>query len=113
MFLKNRLTDLEVFETHIHKLITLLPRGEETIDLADLFMRFTMDVATEFLFGRSTDSLENPRNKFVEAFADVQKLQNIFVRAGYVLLSLPPPYCALSVEQSNSRERNWKLKSKC
>ena len=60
-----------------------LPDSGITVNLAELFMRYTMDVSTEFLFGRSTKSLENPKDSFSQAFAEVQRMQNIFVRAGY------------------------------
>lgn len=56
--------------------------NDETIDMGPLFLRYTMDVATDFLFGRSTNSLENPKERFAEAFSEVQRMQNIFVRAG-------------------------------
>ena len=82
LFLKTKLTELDIFESHVRKLINLLPRTSETVDVCDLFFRYTMDVSTEFLFGRSTDSLENSRNTFARAFADAQRFQNIVMRSG-------------------------------
>jgi hypothetical protein len=44
-----------------------------------------MDVSTEFLLGQSTNSLQDSSSTFAKAFAEVQRMQNIFVRAGLVL----------------------------
>ena len=60
------------------------PSDGETLNIADLFMRYTMDVSTELIFGKSMSSLRNPKDKVTQAFAEVQRMQNIFVRAGSV-----------------------------
>jgi cytochrome P450 len=56
-FTRTQVADLETFETHIQHLISSIPRDGSTVDLQDLFFSLTMDSATEFLFGRSTNCL--------------------------------------------------------
>ena len=46
-----------MFERHVQHLILKIPRDGETVDLRPLFSNLTLDIATEFLFGKSTDSL--------------------------------------------------------
>lgn len=46
------------------------------------FCRYTLDAITEFLLGKSTDTLHNPRTDFSEAFAEVQRVQNMAARIG-------------------------------
>ena len=81
-FVKTRVSDLEIFENHISKLICQIsPTGDE-VDISALFYRFTLDSATDYLLGRSVDSLSNADTGFAAAFADVQKVQNEISRAG-------------------------------
>ncbi|KAI1170323.1 cytochrome P450 alkane hydroxylase-like protein [Nemania sp. FL0916] len=54
-FAKDQVTDLEMVNRHIEHLISAVPVGA-TVDLQDLFARFTLDSSTEFLFGHSTGS---------------------------------------------------------
>ena len=56
-FVRNQVADLATFETHIEHLIQAIPRDGSTVDLRDLFFRLTIDSATEFLFGESTNCL--------------------------------------------------------
>lgn len=56
-------------------------QGRE-VDVSDLFFRYTLDAATDFLFGRSVNSLTTPVQDFAEAFNEVQRVQNIIVRSG-------------------------------
>jgi cytochrome P450 len=81
-FFKTRISDPIMFERHVQKVIGLIPTDGDTVDLASIFMRYTMDVATDLLLGKSTNSLENPDSVFIQAFAHIQKMQNILVRAG-------------------------------
>jgi hypothetical protein len=98
MFIKDRVSDLEVFERHVQILIPAIAnggvagmpgaavdgvgRGRE-VDVSDLFFRYTLDAATDFLFGSSVRSLEIPNQEFAEAFSEVQRVQNIIARAGF------------------------------
>lgn len=56
-FTRTQVADLEAFERHIQTLLTILPQDGSTVDLQDLFFKFTIDSATEFLFGSSTETL--------------------------------------------------------
>jgi cytochrome P450 len=101
-FIKDRVSDLEVFEEHVQILMKAVAnggvegtpgiatdgvgRGRE-VDVSDLFFRYTLDAATHFLLGRSVGSLEVPRQDFAIAFGEVQRVQNIIARAGYVSFS--------------------------
>ncbi len=85
LFLRQRIEDLNVFEKHTTKLVTMLsgPYGEPCeVDVMNLFFRFTLDVATDFLFGAPLNSLENPEEEFAVAFAEVQRVQRLITVAG-------------------------------
>ena len=81
-FNKSRISDLHTFEAHIQTLFTVMSVGgdaeaagaanaaiaegnpisnhsasEHVLDMADIFLRYTVDVATEFLLGTGTQSL--------------------------------------------------------
>lgn len=45
-------------------------------------IRYTLDAATEFLLGRSANSLGNADSDFALAFDEVQRIQTIRVRSG-------------------------------
>ncbi|KAK6606379.1 cytochrome P450 52A5 [Botrytis cinerea] len=85
----DRVSDLDTFERHMQILIQKIKeegrkwdgsQGRE-IDISDLFFRYTLDAATDFLLGRSVESLEKP-GEFADAFAEVQRVQSIIARAG-------------------------------
>lgn len=48
-----------------------------------------MDASTEFLLGKSINSLENPQAEFTKAFAEVQRVQNLVTRLGPFRRLLP------------------------
>jgi hypothetical protein len=75
MFVKNRVSDLDIFERWTSAMINEFPSPGQTIDIQDFFYRLTIDVTTEFLLGESVNSISNPRSEFVKAFADVQRMQ--------------------------------------
>ncbi len=95
-FSKDRISDFEIFARHtdetIVKLADRLSKGYP-VEFQDLVGRFTLDSVTEFLFGKSVDSLgaglpypessgvlnsiqftEHPSNSFLEAFVTGQEL---------------------------------------
>ena len=78
------MSDLHTFETHFQALLPLLEGSQpgSTVRVDDLFFRFTLDAATDFLLGDSVDSLANPKAEFAHAFAEVQHIQGIIARAG-------------------------------
>jgi cytochrome P450 len=59
-FVRSQVGDLATFETHIRRLIDAVPADGSTVDLQPLFFDLTLDSATEFLFGESSDSLLSP-----------------------------------------------------
>jgi cytochrome P450 len=91
-FIKDRVSDLDVFEKHVQILMAQMSKlGRHSdgtqgkpFDISDLFFRYTLDAATHFLLGRSVDSLEIPEQEFAEAFGEVQRLQNMISRTGSV-----------------------------
>ena len=60
--MREQIADLGLFETHVQSLFNTLPSAVEpgdwtpTFDMQPFFERFTMDTATEFLFGESVHS---------------------------------------------------------
>lgn len=75
-FTRTQVGDLDTFETHITNLIANIPKDGSTVDLQILFFMLTMDSATDFLFGHSTDVLGRSGNseageRFADAFSYV------------------------------------------
>ncbi len=56
-FVRSQVGNLETLETHVGHLIQAIPRDGSTVDIEDLFFRLTIDSATEFLYGESTNVL--------------------------------------------------------
>ncbi|KAF1732505.1 Cytochrome P450 52A3-B [Beauveria bassiana] len=71
-FVKEQVADLTLLERHVKELFRVLPGHPATVvDLQEIFLRFTLDSASEFLFGHSTDTLVRPSfrdQEFGEAF---------------------------------------------
>ena len=88
-FVKTRVRDLDIFERHVQKLINLIPAQGGEVDISMLFYRFTLDSATEYLLGKSVDSLDNPNAEFAQAFAEVQRIQNEISKTGPFNKMLP------------------------
>ena len=86
-FVRSQVGDLDTFEVHVNHLLDMIPRDGSTIDLSDLFFRLTMDSATEFLFGESTNSLlpntlGQSADRFATAFNDAQNVCGVRARYG-------------------------------
>ncbi|WYZ34952.1 hypothetical protein EsH8_I_001228 [Colletotrichum jinshuiense] len=96
-FIKDRVSDLHCFESHIQTLFKAIANGGaldgegqkvdmdaadgKVLDISDLFFRYTLDVATDFLLGEDVKSLSTIKQGFAEAFNEVQRVQNILARA--------------------------------
>lgn len=83
-FVRSQTGNLPMFETHVKRLIAAIPRDGSTVDLQGLFLRLTLDIATEFLFGESSNCLapgysNETYTNFVKAF---NYLQNPLEDAG-------------------------------
>ncbi|KAL8999894.1 MAG: hypothetical protein Q9169_001299 [Polycauliona sp. 2 TL-2023] len=61
-FARSQVGDLATLETHVKHLIDAVPTDGSTFDLAQLFLRFTADVTTDFMFGESIQSLPHPES---------------------------------------------------
>jgi cytochrome P450 len=71
-FVRSQVGDTVTFEKHISHLIAAIPKNK-TVDLSELFFRLTIDSATEFLFGESTESLtKDSADGFADAFNNGQ-----------------------------------------
>lgn len=93
-FARSYIGDLEVFESHISKMIAKIPRDGSTVDLQELFFRLTLDSATEFLFGESSDVLGDGEAtargvKFGETFQYVTEKVGLTARVGKLATILP------------------------
>ena len=93
-FSRSQIGDLDTFEDHISKLIARIPRDGSTIDLQELFFRLTIDSATEFLFGESTESLAPSTSntesvRFAEAFNRSQEYAGQAGRNGFLMKFYP------------------------
>lgn len=85
MFVRDRIVDTEMFEPNVQRLIRLLGGSEMTgkvVEVSNLFFRFTLDTSTEYLLGKGTDSLDNPKTRFAQAFEYVQIKQSEYFRLG-------------------------------
>ncbi|OLN96597.1 Cytochrome P450 52A5 [Colletotrichum chlorophyti] len=70
-FVRNQIADLKCFERHVSNLMAKIPRDGSTVDLQALLYMMTMDSATDFMFGHSTNMLTTPSpeaREFTEAF---------------------------------------------
>lgn len=95
-FVRAQVADLATFEVHVGHLMEAIPRDGSTVDLQELFFRLTIDSATEFLFGESTNCLApgtstESSNRFAVAFNRSQELVGIATRAPWSGLMLLRP----------------------
>ena len=78
-FTTDRVTDLDLFERNTQKVINVMLNTDpkDSLDLEDLFARFTVDTASEFLFGENLDTLSYKNDgfdSFTHSFMDIQAL---------------------------------------
>ncbi|RYC64347.1 hypothetical protein CHU98_g1875 [Xylaria longipes] len=82
MLLKDRISDLDIFERHTTKMIGMIPSHGHKVDIMDLFYRMTLDITTDFLFGATSNSLDHPVNDFALAFSEAQRMQMVISMLG-------------------------------
>ncbi|KAI4209216.1 MAG: hypothetical protein LQ351_007832 [Letrouitia transgressa] len=70
LFRREQAFDLVTFDRHVARLLELLPRHRETVDLQPLFARLILDFTTEFLFGECCDCLTSEPNEDAVRFLD-------------------------------------------
>ncbi|KFA76367.1 hypothetical protein S40288_07123 [Stachybotrys chartarum IBT 40288] len=96
-FTRDRVSDLHCFESHMDTLFRAIANGGplshagqpvdmnsvngKVFDISELFFRYTLDVTTDFLLGYDVKSLCTPKQEFADAFNEVQRVQNIVIRA--------------------------------
>ena len=59
-FARERISDFGIFEKHVSRTLSLLSANEafgHPSEAQDIFSRFSIDVASEFLFGKNLDTL--------------------------------------------------------
>lgn len=89
-FVRSQVGDVKTFERHVAHLLSKLPKDGSTVNLADYFFRLTMDSATEFLFGESTDSLTRDSEEgFAAAFNRSQEFIAMRARFGFLVRWFP------------------------
>ena len=72
-FVKDRVTDLDSLEKHVQKLMSHINGQGQEVDIAEMFFRLTLDSSTDYLLGKSVNSLDDPQTEFASAFAEVQR----------------------------------------
>lgn len=83
-FSRERIADFEIFRRHSDHAVQLIKQRcskGEAIDLQDIAGRLTMDSATEFLFGRSVDSMSSPLPLPGTSAVERKDTESTFVRA--------------------------------
>ncbi|KAI6015338.1 cytochrome P450 monooxygenase CYP63 [Pisolithus orientalis] len=105
-FARDRVSDFELFERYTTRTFTILSEKaalNEPIDVQDLYARFTIDAASEFLFGKNLDTLSGslPRpsssspfergsvtddawGTFTRAFETLQRINTLRARTGLI-----------------------------
>jgi hypothetical protein len=76
-FATDRVSDLDLFEKNTQKVMNIMLNAdpEDSLDLEDLIARFTVDTASEFLFGENLNTLSYGNDgfhSFTQAFVDIQ-----------------------------------------
>lgn len=106
-FSRDQVADLTVFESLMPDLFALIPGdGSTTVDLQDLFFCYTIDSATDLLFGESAGSLKQVLQQgttFAEAFNYAQEA----IRMRSVLGPLNWVYRDLKARQCNEICRDF------
>ncbi|KAL7942335.1 cytochrome P450 [Trichoderma barbatum] len=104
-FSRDRVSDLQCFEAHIQTLFKAMANGgplngeDQLVDLAQadgrridikkLFFRYTLDLSADFLFGIDIKCLTTPKHTLLDSFNQVQRLQNIMIRASQLRWLIP------------------------
>lgn len=81
-------SDLDMFRGATNNLLNVIPREGGLVDLQPLFFRLTLDVTTEFLFGKSIESLEVPESTGEQTFAEAFNIAQEYVAKRFRILDL-------------------------
>lgn len=95
-FERSVVSDTEMFERHVQRLFQVVPKDGSEVDLQPLLLDLSMDMATDLLFGRSTDALgKRHEASEVQAFCDAFDYasnpfeRDAFKKWGAITLFLP------------------------
>lgn len=113
-FERTAVADVSRLEVHTQRLLKLLPTNGDEVNLQPIFHELTLDVATDLLFGRSTNSLDrNDKSKevqdFIQAFEySIDPFQNPKVQKyGYFGFLLPDSQRKRSIKTIQGRSIYW------
>ena len=101
-FARNQVGDLATLEAHVKNLVEAIRRAGSTVDLAELFLRFTADVTTDFMFGESILSQPHPEafgGDLAKACRDAQVGAERRFRLGIFANVVPQPAFYRSVKK--------------
>ena len=81
-FARDQVGEVLLFERHSQKFLALVRKANgETIDINNMLYQFTIDVATEFLFGESIGALDDASGSLALVFnADFKDVQDMMLR---------------------------------
>ncbi|KAL9131022.1 MAG: hypothetical protein Q9175_006874 [Cornicularia normoerica] len=77
---KDHNANLDTSEKHIQNPTSRIPQDGSAVDLQPLFFQFTLDSATDFLFGESVGSLTSTNDNEEASFAAAFDYAQIVVR---------------------------------
>lgn len=105
-FTRDRISDFDLFERYTSRTLAILSEkatSNQPIDLQDLYARFTIDAASEFLFGKNLDTLsgklpqpasaalhergsttDDAWGTFAKAFETLQHINTLRARMGLI-----------------------------
>ncbi|EPE37168.1 Cytochrome P450 [Glarea lozoyensis ATCC 20868] len=83
-FTKKRVSDLNTFETHVQILIKAIKSKGNTqrIDMQEMFKHYALDIATEFILGKSAHNMLGLNLEFAHAFGEAQRQCVWFTKLG-------------------------------
>ncbi|PYI15711.1 cytochrome P450 [Aspergillus violaceofuscus CBS 115571] len=84
-FAKEQVAHLDIFEELMDDLLALIPTDGTTVDLQDLFFGFTIDSATDFLFGHSVHSLKKRRAGHPQSIEEEKDFAEAFNYSQYAI----------------------------
>lgn len=90
---EDRISDMRILEGNVDALLACIQdqqaKAGRVPDVEDLFLRYTMDVITEFLLGTNPHSLQDAHTTFAAAFHDIQVFSGQIARAGSLSFLVP------------------------
>ena len=72
-FARSQIDNPATLEPHVFALLAAIPRDGSTFDLQELFFRFTIDTAIDFLFGLDPSTSKEKSTAFMTAFDHILK----------------------------------------